>query len=148
MGESRRGLRPRNPIFKKQQSANPYSTLNQARVTWDPQHKPKGLLGVHLNIRSILPKCDQVKKKKILIYKIFHGKAPPPLGKKQNKKQKNSTDQQQLKSVKSSQATLSVCASHTWISIPNTIRELPSSAPFTNHPKAVVVGRATLLPQQ
>ncbi len=60
VGESRSGSCLRNPVFKKQRSANLYSTLNQAKVIWDPQYKPRGLLGGHLNIRSILLKCDQV----------------------------------------------------------------------------------------
>lgn len=37
-------------------------TLNHAKVIWNTQSKPKGLLGGHLNIRSIASKTDQVEK--------------------------------------------------------------------------------------
>uniref|UniRef100_A0A672J846 Reverse transcriptase domain-containing protein n=1 Tax=Salarias fasciatus TaxID=181472 RepID=A0A672J846_SALFA len=36
--------------------------LNHAKVIWDAKSKPKGLLGGHLNIRSIASKPDQVEK--------------------------------------------------------------------------------------
>ncbi len=35
-------------------------TLNHACVIWDSKAKPRGLLGGHLNIRSITSKCEQV----------------------------------------------------------------------------------------
>lgn len=37
-----------------------FQTLNHACVTWDSKAKPKDLLGGHINIRSIMPKCDQI----------------------------------------------------------------------------------------
>lgn len=37
-------------------------TLNHAKVIWDAKSKPKGLLGGHLNVRSISSKTDQVEK--------------------------------------------------------------------------------------
>lgn len=36
-----------------------FQTLNQAKMIWDPCCKPKGLLGGHLNIRSMIPKRKQ-----------------------------------------------------------------------------------------
>lgn len=46
----------RNPVMKKHRSFKCFQTLNQARAIWDPQLKPKGLFGAHLNIRSLIPK--------------------------------------------------------------------------------------------
>ncbi len=37
-----------------------FQTVNQSRTIWDPKVKPKGLLGGHLNIRSIIAKSDQI----------------------------------------------------------------------------------------
>lgn len=37
-------------------------TTNHAKVLWDPHTKPKGLLGRHLNIRSVTYKMDQLEK--------------------------------------------------------------------------------------
>lgn len=39
-----------------------FQTLNHAKVIWDSRSKPKGLLGRHLNIRSIASKIDHVDK--------------------------------------------------------------------------------------
>lgn len=37
-----------------------FQTVNHARVLWDVKCKPKGILGGQLNIRSFIPKRDQV----------------------------------------------------------------------------------------
>jgi len=37
-----------------------FQTVNQSRTIWDPKVKPKGLLGGHLNIRSIISKSEQI----------------------------------------------------------------------------------------
>lgn len=37
-------------------------TANHAKILWDPHAKPKGLLGEHLNIRSVASKTDQLEK--------------------------------------------------------------------------------------
>lgn len=37
-------------------------TTNHAKVLWDPRAKPKGLLGGHLNIRSVASKTEQLEK--------------------------------------------------------------------------------------
>ncbi|XP_048064764.1 taste receptor type 1 member 1-like [Megalobrama amblycephala] len=37
-----------------------FQTVNHARVLWDVKRKPKGILGGQLNIRSLIPKRDQV----------------------------------------------------------------------------------------
>ncbi len=37
-----------------------FQTVNQSRTIWDPKVKPKGLLGGHLNIQSIISKSDQI----------------------------------------------------------------------------------------
>lgn len=50
-----------NPAIKKLQKLNFFQTVNNARVLWDLHAKPKGLLGGHLNICSIIPKSDQMK---------------------------------------------------------------------------------------
>lgn len=50
-----------NPAIKKLRKLNFFKTVNNARVMWDPKTKPKGLLGGHLNIRSFIPKSDQIK---------------------------------------------------------------------------------------
>lgn len=34
--------------------------MNHAKVIWDPKTKPKGIVGGHLNIRSITSKIDQI----------------------------------------------------------------------------------------
>ncbi len=35
--------------------------VNHARILWDIDAKQKGLLGGHLNIHSIMSKCDEMK---------------------------------------------------------------------------------------
>lgn len=50
-----------NPAIKKLKTWRFIQSVNNARVVWDPRAKPKGLLGGHLNIRSITPKSDQIK---------------------------------------------------------------------------------------
>lgn len=37
-----------------------FQTVNHARVLWDVKCKPKGILGGHLNIRSLISKRDQI----------------------------------------------------------------------------------------
>lgn len=37
-----------------------FQSVNHARVLWDAKCKPKGILGGQLNIRSLIPKRDQV----------------------------------------------------------------------------------------
>ena len=37
-----------------------FQTVNHSRIVWDPKAKTKGLLGGHLNIRSILSKSEQI----------------------------------------------------------------------------------------
>ena len=38
-----------------------FPTVNHAKILWDRKSKPKGIFGAHLNIRSLLPKHDEVK---------------------------------------------------------------------------------------
>ncbi|MGL5684566.1 MAG: endonuclease/exonuclease/phosphatase family protein, partial [Vagococcus fluvialis] len=38
-----------------------FQTVNHAKVVWDPVVKPKGFFGGHLNIRSLFPKCDEIR---------------------------------------------------------------------------------------
>ncbi|KAI9534131.1 hypothetical protein NQZ68_016849 [Dissostichus eleginoides] len=45
-----------NPVFKKHCKFNLFKTVNHSLVIWDQQHKPKGIFGGHLNIRSLTPK--------------------------------------------------------------------------------------------
>ena len=52
---------PLNPAIKKMKKWCFIQSVNNARVIWDPRAKPKGLLGGHLNIRSLTPKSDQIK---------------------------------------------------------------------------------------
>ena len=49
-----------NPAIRKHRRTNFFQTLNHAKLIWDPQSKPKGLLGGHLNIRSIVSKSNQL----------------------------------------------------------------------------------------
>ncbi len=50
-----------NPVIVKQRQFKLFRTVNHARILWDIDAKPKGLLGGHLNIRSIVSKCDEMK---------------------------------------------------------------------------------------
>lgn len=50
----------RNPVLKRHRSSNMFHTLNQAKQIWDPRAKPKGLLGGHLNIRSMALKREEL----------------------------------------------------------------------------------------
>lgn len=45
---------------RKQRELEFFQTINHAQVIWNYQSKPKGILGGHINIRSILPKMDQI----------------------------------------------------------------------------------------
>lgn len=49
-----------NPAIVKHRGIKLFRTVNQARMLWDFQAKPSGLLGGHLNIRSAIPKEDQL----------------------------------------------------------------------------------------
>ena len=44
----------------KQQKYRLFQTVNHAKVLWDPKVKPKGVFGGHLNIRSAVPKSEQL----------------------------------------------------------------------------------------
>lgn len=60
-------------MFKKHRLFKLFRTLNQARTIWDPQCKDKGLLGGHLNIRSMAPKREQLEHLLINSYVDFMG---------------------------------------------------------------------------
>lgn len=47
--------------WTKQKQTLFFQTVNHAKVVWDPAVKPKGILGGHLNIRSLVPKCDEIR---------------------------------------------------------------------------------------
>ncbi|KAK0138886.1 RNA-directed DNA polymerase from mobile element jockey [Merluccius polli] len=49
-----------NKAILKHRNWNIFNTVNNYRLVWDPRNKPSGLLGGHINIRSILSKCEQV----------------------------------------------------------------------------------------
>lgn len=49
-----------NPWIAKNKKWEVFQTVNHSRTVWDPKAKPKGLLGGHLNIRSILSKSEQI----------------------------------------------------------------------------------------
>ncbi len=53
-------VKPRNPIYKKHRATKLFQTLNQAKTVWDPRCKVKGLFCGHLNIRSMINKCEQL----------------------------------------------------------------------------------------
>lgn len=44
----------------KQQRYRLFQTVNHAKVLWDPEVKPKGVFGGHLNIRSAVSKSEQL----------------------------------------------------------------------------------------
>lgn len=52
-------IRP-NTVFVKQQQTKLFQTVNHASVLWNPNTKPKGIFGGHLNIRSIISKTEQL----------------------------------------------------------------------------------------
>ncbi len=52
-------IQQRNPVMKRYRSSKFFQTLNQAKTVWDPKFK-KGLLGGHLNVRSMVPKREQL----------------------------------------------------------------------------------------
>lgn len=60
--QRRQLIRPKNPNWAalKQKELKIFQTVNHAQIIWNPQTKPKGILGGHINIRSILPKIDQI----------------------------------------------------------------------------------------
>ena len=43
----------------KQRQFRFFQTVNHAKVIWDSKTKPKGIVGGHLNIQSIISKQDQ-----------------------------------------------------------------------------------------
>ncbi len=49
-----------NPTHSKNRKWDVFRTVNHSKIVWDPKAKPKGLLGGHLNIRSIKSKSEQV----------------------------------------------------------------------------------------
>lgn len=49
-----------NPGIVKNRKWEVFQTVNHSRTMWDPRAKPKGLLGGHLNVRSILSKSEQI----------------------------------------------------------------------------------------
>lgn len=58
--------RQAGPVWRTHQNCTKYNkpTLKQTNiflVIWDPAVKPKGIFGGHLNIRSLLPNCDEIK---------------------------------------------------------------------------------------
>ncbi|XP_038566585.1 uncharacterized protein LOC119897093 [Micropterus salmoides] len=53
-----------NPGIAKNRKWEVFQTVNHSRTVWDPRAKPKGLLGGHLNIRSLLSKSEQIQQVK------------------------------------------------------------------------------------
>ena len=55
---------PTNPtqatLFLTQQRMKLFQTVNHASVLWDAKTKPKGIIGGHLNIQSIISKTEQL----------------------------------------------------------------------------------------
>ena len=49
-----------NPAIKNYRKTKIFYTFNHAKIVWDPRSKPKGLLGGHLNIRSVHAKQTQL----------------------------------------------------------------------------------------
>ena len=49
-----------NPAIIKRKRWDFFQTVNQARILWDPRAKPRGLLGGHMNIRSVTGKSEQI----------------------------------------------------------------------------------------
>ena len=50
-----------NRAVQKQRQLRLFQTVNHAKIIWNSECKPKGILGGHINIRSILPKIDQIR---------------------------------------------------------------------------------------
>lgn len=46
--------------MEKQCATKMFQTVNPAKVLWDQNAKPKGLFGVHRNIRSLVSKSEQI----------------------------------------------------------------------------------------
>lgn len=44
----------------KQTTFRLFQTVNHAKILWDPKVKPKGILGGHLNIKSVVSKTEQL----------------------------------------------------------------------------------------
>lgn len=49
-----------NPAIVKHRCFKLFRTVNHACILWDHLSKPSGILGGHLNIRSLIPKNDQI----------------------------------------------------------------------------------------
>ena len=49
-----------NRATLNQRQSRLFQTVNHAQIIWNPDTKPRGILGGHINIRSILPKIDQI----------------------------------------------------------------------------------------
>lgn len=49
-----------NRATLKQRHLKLFKTVSHAQIIWNSETKPKGILGGHINIRSILPKIDQI----------------------------------------------------------------------------------------
>ncbi len=49
-----------NRATMKQRQSKLFQTVNHAQIIWNSDTKPKGILGGHINIRSILSKIDQI----------------------------------------------------------------------------------------
>ena len=45
---------------KKHHKMNFFKTVTHSRMIWDSQHKPSGIFGGHINIRSLTPKAEQM----------------------------------------------------------------------------------------
>lgn len=50
-----------NPAIIKHRKLGVFRTVNNSKLIWDSRFKPKGILCVHLNIRSIKLNSDQVR---------------------------------------------------------------------------------------
>lgn len=63
--QGRNPARVKGPLLNratvKQRQLKFFQTVNHAKVIRNSETKPKGILGGHTNIRSILPKMDQIR---------------------------------------------------------------------------------------
>lgn len=55
-----KSTRRKNPAIVKHCGFKLFRTVNHARILRDSRSKPSGILGGHLNIRSVIPKNDQI----------------------------------------------------------------------------------------
>lgn len=49
-----------HPLLLKQRQFKLFQTVNHAQIIWNSEAKPNGILGGHINIRSMPPKIDQI----------------------------------------------------------------------------------------